>query len=167
MSRAAFALQLLLGHAGCGFQPALRDTAGQFDIAVPAIEGRDGQILRTALVQRVNRFNQPTVPAFVLELNLAVEAREVIRFDEADCAASGQDCAWLEIVAQTPVIIRANTLTHDNLMVWQGVAQGRADVRLAQLGWAGAPTLEQAKERALIQLADDIAVQIALALNRL
>ena len=52
-------------------------------------------------------------------------------------------------------------------MVWQGVARGRADVRLAQLGWAGAPTLEQAKERALIQLADDIAMQVGLALPRL
>jgi hypothetical protein len=167
MIRAAFALLMLLGLAACGFQPSLRDTSGQFDISIPAVEGRDAQILRAALVQRVNRFNQPKIPAFVLELNLAVEAREVVRFDEAACARTGQDCTWLEIVAQSPVIIRANSLSHSNLMVWQGMAQGRADVRLAQLGWAGAPTLEQAKERAVLQLADDIAAQIALALTRL
>lgn len=168
MIRAAFALLLLLlGLAACGFQPQLRDTSGQYDISIPAIEGRDGQVLRAALVQRINRFNQPKTPAFVLDLALVVQAREVVRFEEAGCAATGQDCTWLEIVAQTPVTIRANTLSHDNLLVWNGMARGRADLRLAQLGWAGQPTLEQAKERALIQLADDIAAQVGIALSRL
>ena len=168
MIRAGFALLLmLLGLAGCGFQPLLRDTSGQFDIAIPAIEGRDGQILRAALVQRINRFNQPATPAFVLDLALVVEAREVVRFDQTDCAASGQNCTWLEIVAFSPVTIRANTLSHSNLMVWQGVVRGRADVRLAQLGWAGAPSLDAAKAQALTQLADDIAAQVALALSQL
>ncbi|MAW52363.1 MAG: hypothetical protein CME01_06010 [Geminicoccus sp.] len=167
MNRAALALLMLLGLAACGFQPQLRDTSGQYDISIPALDGRDGQILRAALVQRVNRFNQPITPTYVLDLALAVEAREVVRFEQEGCAASGQNCTWLEIVAQSPVTIRANSLSHGNLMVWQGVARGRADVRLAQLGWAGAPTLEQAKERALIQLADDIAMQVGLALSRL
>ena len=63
MIRAAFAL-LLLGLAACGFQPQLRDTSGQYDISIPAIEGRDGQVLRAALVQRINRFNQPKTPAY-------------------------------------------------------------------------------------------------------
>lgn len=167
MVRAALALLMLVGLAACGFQPQLRDTSGQYDIAVPLIEGRDGQILRAALVQRVNRFNQPKVSTYILDLDLVVQAREVVRFEEAGCAGTGQDCTWLEIVAQTPVRIRANTLSHDNLLVWNGMARGRADVRLAQLGWAGQPTLEQAKERALIQLADDIAAQVGIALSRL
>lgn len=167
MVRAALALLMLVGLAACGFQPQLRDTSGQYDIAVPAIEGRDGQILRAALVQRVNRFNQPKISSYILDLDLVVQAREVVRFEDAGCAATGQDCTWLEIVAQTPVRIRANTLSHDNLLVWNGVARGRADVRLAQLGWAGQPTLEQAKESALIQLADDIAAQVGIALSRL
>lgn len=167
MVRAALALLMLVGLAACGFQPQLRDTSGQYDIAVPAIEGRDGQILRAALVQRVNRFNQPKISSYILDLDLVVQAREVVRFEDAGCAATGQDCTWLEIVAQTPVKIRANTLSHNNLLVWNGVARGRADVRLAQLGWAGQPTLEQAKERALIQLADDIAAQVGIALSRL
>lgn len=168
MIRAAgVALLLMLGLAACGFRPMLRDTTGQYDISIPAIEGREGQILRAALVQRVNRFNQPVTPAYVLDLQLAVQAREVVRFDDAACATTGQDCTWLEIVAQSPVTIRANTLSHSNLIVWQGVARGRADVRLAQLGWAGAPTLEAAKEQALVQLADDIAAQVHLGLSRL
>ena len=167
MIRAALALLMVVGLAGCGFQPQLRDTSGQYDIAVPALEGRDGQVLRAALVQRVNRFNQPKVSTYILDLELVVQAREVVRFEDAACAATGQDCTWLEIVAQSPVRIRANTLSHYNLLVWNGMARGRADVRLAQLGWAGQPTLEQAKERALIQLADDIAVQVGIALSRL
>ena len=49
-------LFLLLSLAGCGFQPQLRDSTGQYDIAIPSIAGRDGQVLRAALVQRLNRF---------------------------------------------------------------------------------------------------------------
>ncbi|MGB1155909.1 MAG: hypothetical protein ACPG42_03750 [Alphaproteobacteria bacterium] len=167
MIRVGVALLLFLGLAACGFQPQLRDTTGQYDISIPAIDGREGQILRAALVQRINRFNQPKTPAYVLDLALQVEAREVVRFDDASCAATGQDCTWLEITAVSPVVIRANTLRHSNLLVWRGQGVGRADLRLSQLGWAGAPTLEQAKEQALTQLADDIAAQVALALSKL
>ena len=167
MIRAAVALLLLLTLSACGFQPQLRDTTGQYDISIPAIEGRDGQLLRAALVQRINRFNQPKTPSYVLDLALTVRAREVVRFDTVDCAATGLDCTWLEIVAASPVVVRANSLRHANLIVWRGQAVGRADLRLSQLGWAGAPTLEQAQEQALIQLADDIAAQVALALSRL
>ena len=52
-------LFLLLSLAGCGFQPQLRDSTGQYDIGIPSIAGRDGQVLRAALVQRLNRFEQP------------------------------------------------------------------------------------------------------------
>ena len=54
-------LFLLLSLAGCGFQPQLRDTSGQYDIAVPALEGRDGQVLRSALVQRAGQAAQAAV----------------------------------------------------------------------------------------------------------
>ena len=63
---AAF-LFLLLSLAGCGFQPQLRDSTGQYDIAIPSIAGRDGQVLRAALVQRLNRFEQPRNPLYALE----------------------------------------------------------------------------------------------------
>ena len=167
MFRAAFALLLVLGLAACGFQPTLRDTSGQYDISVPLLDGRDGQLLRAALVQRINRFNQPKTPSFVLDLALQVEAREVVRFDDPNCAATGENCTWLEIAAVSPVIIRAGSLSHANLVVWEGQGRGRADLRLSQLGWAGQPTLEQAQEQAIEQLADDIAAQVAIALARL
>jgi hypothetical protein len=167
MIRAVVALMLMVGLAACGFQPSLRDTSGQYDISIPPLEGREGQILRAALVQRINRFNQPKTPTYVLDLALQVEAREVVRLDDATCAGTGSDCTWLEIVAFTPVQIRSNSLTYANLKVWDGQARGRADLRLSQLGWAGQPTLEQAQEQALVQLADDIAAQVAVALKRL
>lgn len=154
------------GLSACGFQPQLRDNSGQYDIGIPAIEGRDGQILRAALVQRLNRFEQPRAPAYLLDLDLKVEARTVVRLDQAACLRSRLDCTWVEVIAHSPVYVRSQTLIPAPRLLWTGHARGRADLRLQQVGWAAQPGVARAREQALLQLADDIAAQVAAALNR-
>ena len=166
MIRGLVALILVLGLAACGFQPQLRDNSGQYDIAIPALEGREGQILRAALVQRLNWFQQPRAPAFMLDLDVQVGARSLVSLDQAACLRTQADCGWLEVVASSPVQVRSVSLIPAPAVIWQGQARGRADVRLDQAGWAAQPSLQEAQEQALLHLADDIAAQVAAALNR-
>ena len=165
---AAF-LFLLLSLAGCGFQPQLRDSTGQYDIAIPAIPGLDGQVLRAALVQRLNRFEQPLNPLYALELKLSVDTDAVLALSPRTCLTDGRNCTWSEVEATARFQIRTTGAAGSGqaeAIVWQGFARGRSDQRRAQTGWRFSSAEEQAKTRALLQLADDLALQVSVALSQ-
>ncbi|MAH87973.1 MAG: hypothetical protein CMF26_05130 [Kiloniella sp.] len=172
---------LLVSLTGCGFQPQLRDNStGQYDIAIPLIPDRDGQILRAALVQRLNQIEQPRAPTYGLALQLRVETKDVANLDLSTCQTTGQstdrsdglNCDWQEVLALAHFEIRtinaaqgaASGTAEDGRTLWQGIARGRSDQREAQLGWRAVPAAELAREQALTQLADDMATQVVLAL---
>ncbi|MGB0745835.1 MAG: hypothetical protein ACPGSP_02550 [Alphaproteobacteria bacterium] len=162
-------LFLLLSLAGCGFQPQLRDSTGQYDIGIPSIAGRDGQVLRAALVQRLNRFEQPQNPLYALELQLSVDTDEVLALNPRACLTDGRNCSWSEVEATARFQIRTTGVAGSDqaeAIVWQGFARGRSDQRRAQTGWRFGSAAEEARTRALLQLADDLALQVSVALSR-
>jgi LPS-assembly lipoprotein len=152
----------LLG--GCGFHPLYARDSETGDstvnhlhaIRVAPLRDRVGQQLHNLLRNRLNPYGQPSAPAYVLDVSLRETVRELaLRTDETATRAD------LNIVA-------SYTLTRPGAsdVLFSGQSQSVNSYNILQSQFATQASENDARERSLRELSDDIRAQLAIYFTR-
>jgi LPS-assembly lipoprotein len=161
--RALLLLALVaLGPVGCGFSPLYARGGSGPDyitedlsrIRISAIKNRNGQQLRNALVQRLTPKGEPGDYLYTLSVELAESA--------SDLGYRRDNNATLGNLTMTATI----TLHGEGFNVHSGTATTVASFDYIGPRYASVAMERDAQERAIIQLADDIRGQVAVAIGR-
>lgn len=151
------AAALVIGGAltsGCGFRPvystgssgdAEQDLAA---IKIGIIEGRSGQILHNNLLDRFNPRGRPVKPLYTLATEIAVTATELGTQIDATTTRS-----------QVTVFAHANLHAFGEVTPFN--ARAVASFSTAQSDYASKVAEEEAIERSMRVIADDLRLQIA------
>lgn len=161
--RGAAALAAMGTLAGCGFQPVYARRPGGNDIAerlnqvaISNIPDRPGQILRNLLIDRFYITGRPADPEYRLSVNLtAREAKLGIRKDETATRAQ------LTLIARYVLQEQAT-----NQILLQTSSRAIVSYNILEDQYATLVTEEDAYERGLTRLSDDIATRISLYFTR-
>lgn len=159
-----------LGPAGCGFHAvhALPDAAeasadgraganlgGDLTrIRVDPIPNRMGQLVRNALVQRLSPRGEPADPAYHLDIHLAE--------NYADLGYRRDNYATLSNLTLTATF----SLQTDDLVLLSDTATTIVSFDSLGARYASVVIERDARERAAVQIADDIRSRLAAALQR-
>jgi LPS-assembly lipoprotein len=156
----------VLAISGCGYRPVYgeRSAATMGDsqrtslatIKVLGIADRRGQILRNLLLDRMTPQGEPPTPRYLL----AVTTTEARRF-----TASRPDGT----ATRADLIVTARYSLRDatsDLVVFSERSEGLATYNLLTARFASVASEDEARRRAVEQIADQMALQIALFLNR-
>jgi LPS-assembly lipoprotein len=164
LKRGALALAVAgaLALTGCGFRPLYGEgPAGPADeqlaeVRIGLIPDRSGQILRNFLIRRFNPEGRPATPVYGLDVALQ-ETQQDLNIQRDDTATR----ANLIIVAQyTLVDLSTGTqLTSEPVEVI-------TSYNILNDQYATLIVEEDARERALRQVSEDIRTRVALYLNR-
>jgi LPS-assembly lipoprotein len=162
--RAPAALAAALMLAGCGFHPlyAQRGSAPRInerleDVAVDIIPNRQGQILRNELLDRVTPRGAPSHPTYHLGIQLTESRQEfAIRTDETATRS--------DVILTAQFTLRRSA---DDKVVHQGIAVVRNSYDLLQNKFATLSAAEDARDRALTQLAEEIRTRLAIYFERI
>jgi len=160
--RAFLALAGLLPAAGlvlgaCGFQPLYGTTsAGQSvsnelaAVRIAPLQERNGQILHNLLRDRLNPYGQPVEPRYQLSIAVSQVSEETgIRRDEtASRAVLTLYAAYSLVDAQGAVLT-------------QGQARSSSAYNILDSSYASAVARQDAQERALTELAEDLKLRLA------
>lgn len=150
---------LALGLTGCGFEPmyakrgaptsAIADELA--GIRVAGIEDRQGQILRNALVSRLNPLGEPARQTHTLEVRLNSSQENMA--ERSDGKAS---LGRMQITANF-------RLTHvgGKSSSYSGTSRSIVSYRLLGPTYGSTAAERDAESRALTDLAEDIRVQVA------
>jgi LPS-assembly lipoprotein len=161
-SLAAVAAAALL-MSGCGYRPVYGDrsvaTAGAAPLGSVKVQGiadRRGQLLRNFLLDRMNPRGEPAAPRYVL----AVTTTEATRITDSrpDGTATRAD-----IVVFARYALRDAT---SDLLVFSDRGEAVATYNLLTARFASVASEDEARRRAMEELADQISLQVALFLNR-
>jgi LPS-assembly lipoprotein len=158
---AALAAALVL--PGCGFRPLYGERANAprisrqlADIGIDVIPNRPGQILRNELLDRISPQGTPAQPAFLLGVQLSEFRQDLaVRRDET--------------ATRTNVILSAQFALRrafDNQVVHGGIAVVRNSFDLLENKFATLAAEEDARARALRQLAEEIRTRLAIYFER-
>ena len=153
-----------IGLSGCGFQPLYGDRPGGSGVAadiatirVAPIADRTGQILRNALIDRLNPSGEPADPLYSLEVRLAVAKQELgIRKDET--------------ATRTSMRFRSTFRLRDSAsgaFVFSSRAAAITSYNIVDSEYATIASERAARRRGLILVADSIATRLAAYFNRL
>lgn len=159
---AAAALLLALVASGCGFQPlygeksdAAQATDELAQVKVNTIPDRNGQILHNLLLDRMNPKGRPGAPAYALDIQLT-EAKASIGIIKDNTATLAQ-------------LSSSATYTLYDLKKKAALQSGRArsftSYNIVQSNFATLAAEQDARERTLRELADDITTKIAVFLS--
>ncbi len=158
MSWSRRALLVALGAAplaGCGFRPLYAGrTAGEYDpmlaaIKVEPIADREGQILELALRERLNPRGAETPQRYTLQVSLALSRSDLGIQRNATSTRS-------EINA------RANYALSGDGVHFSGQSRTVSAFNLQNDAWAATVAEDDARERAIEELADAIVLQLSL-----
>lgn len=152
---------LLLG--GCGFRPLNGQSAqgregaaaGELsaalqEIRIAPLTGRPGQQMHNLLRDRLNPNGQPIQPAYLLRVTLEEEREEVnIRLDETATRVGLKLTAIFELTSQA---------TQDQVL--RGHTRVITSYNILQNKFATIASEQDARERALVRLADQIALRV-------
>ena len=158
---AAALLLIALAFSGCGFRPLYGDHTGSggetlAQIGVEQIPDRAGQKLRNMLLERLTPTGPPGNPAYVLSVSLDEARQELaIRKDETATRAN------LTVTAQ--FVLRA--LREPQLGTYAGVANSTNSYNVLRSEFATLSAENDARDRALRVLAEEIRIRIAAALQ--
>jgi LPS-assembly lipoprotein len=144
----------LYGEHGVAGSPSVRQILA--DVKVVSIADRRGQMLYNGLVDRLNQAGEPLSPRYTLVTRL----RESIRALE-----TRQDGT----VTRADVILTANFELRDTaseVVVFRERAESSVGFNLSTQRFAAVVSEDDARRRAVEQLADDITLQVALFVNR-
>lgn len=158
---AALAGALLL--AGCGFRPLYGDRATTpavgdklADVGIDIIPDRSGQILRNELLDRMTPRGSAGAPAYYLGVALTESRQEfAVRQDETATRSN-------VIFSARYALRRAS----DNQVVHGGIAITRNSYDLLQNKFATLSAEDDARTRALRQLAEEIRTRLAIYFER-
>jgi len=161
---ALLALALLApGLAGCGFQPvygrhglATAPSAQLNQVAIDPIPDRPGQTLRNLLIDRMYAGGRPADPAYRLAVQLTASEEELgIRKDATATRAR------LRLVASYELIDIATGQT-----VYRTFSRAVVSYNLLEAQYATLVAEQDAYERGLTELADDMRTRLALFFAR-
>lgn len=150
---------LALGLAGCGFEPMYAKRGAQTSVVadqlagirVAGIEDRQGQILRNALVSRMNPLGESARQTHTLEVFLN-SAQENMAERNDGKASLGR----MLIIANFRLIG-----TGDKASSYSGTSRSIVSYRLLGPTYGSTAVERDAENRALVDLAEDIRTQIA------
>ncbi len=157
------ALALLLALAACGFEPLYgnREQPGDavfndfHQTKVATIPERSGQMLRNALLDRMNYRGEPAQPAYELKIDLDETRRDVlVRSDEVATAADLTLAARYRLVS-----------TADGRTLNEGTARSIVRYNVLASPYATLSSAEDARRRATVQLAEDIRARLGVYFN--
>lgn len=151
---------LALGPVGCGFQPMYAKPQGQAaspastqlaGIYVAGIEDRSGQILRNALVQKINPLGEPRQRLYKLTIKLSASQEQLAE------SSDGKATLGRYFVRATFNLTDAN----GERQLFDGNSRSVASYRLLGPRYSSTATERDAQERALADVAEDIRTQLA------
>ncbi len=157
---AAILVLLAAGLSACGYKP-LYGKSGviQQDMAqvrVGQIPNREGQILRNALLDRINPGGQPGAAPYSLRVEYSESLSQLaIRQDETATRAN--------LRISVNFILREAA---SGLVVFRGRSRRTASYNIVQSDYANVVARRTAQRRAAHLVADDIATRLALYFNR-
>jgi len=146
------------GLAGCGFEPLLgggRDSADAIEqlsaIRIEPIPDRSGQVLRNALLDRLTPQGQATGARYVLRIRLS-EPRQSILLRRDD------------IISRSSYSAQASYELRDaqGQRLFSGSSSFTTDYEVASSEFATRTSLENARDRVMELVANDIRNQLAL-----
>lgn len=161
--KALFSGLLLALLAGCGFQPvygkysAAGVAAAELqDVRIRAIPDRHGQMLTNKLVDRMYTTARPKNPRYELETVLTMQERE-LGIQKDATATRGE------------LLTTANVAIYDietQAELYRTTVRTRVAYNILQGQYGNLIGRENAYERALNDVADDVVTRVALFLNR-
>ncbi|MGE0745067.1 MAG: LPS assembly lipoprotein LptE [Rhodospirillales bacterium] len=152
-----------LSLGGCGFRPLYGERAAApeigeklADVGVDIIPDRSGQILRNELLDRMTPRGAPGAPAYHLGVALTESRQEfAIRQDETATRSN--------VIFSARFALRRAS---DNQVIHGGIAVVRNSYDLLQNKFATLSAEEDARTRALRQLAEEIRTRLAIYFER-
>jgi LPS-assembly lipoprotein len=160
------AASALLMLSGCGYKPVYGEQsaavsgdgarANLASVKILGVADRRGQLLRNYLLDRMTPRGEPAQPRYILSIT-SNEARRITD-SRADGTATRADL----IIAARYNLRDATT----DLVVFSERSQGLATYNLLTARYASVASEDEARRRAVEQVADEIALQVALFLNR-
>jgi len=154
------ALLALIGFsplvAGCGFRPLYGESGGAADqrlasVRVAPLADRTGQTLHNYLRDRLNPYGQPGTPTYELKVTLTQEERDLgVLEDETASRAS----MTLTLTYQLLALSNGAPVTQGN-----SVAIASYDILADR--YASQVSKQDALDRALAQLAEDVKLRLA------
>ncbi len=156
-SRRSLLIALAAALGGCGFHPLYGGrTAGAYDpdlaaIKVASIPDRDGQILALALREKLNPRGADLPVRYTLRTNIAV-TRGDLGIERNATSVRGQ----IEIVAHYDLIGPGGAI------LLHGRSHTISAFNIVQDGYATKVAEDDARERALNDVSDDIVMNLAL-----
>lgn len=153
-------LAAMAGLAACGYKPlygqkgAIRRHMGQ--VKIDPIASRQGQILRNALLDRINPDGAPGAAPYRLKINYSESLSQVaIRRDEAATRANLRISVNFEL--------RENA---SGVVVFRGRSRRTSSYNIVTSDYANVVARRAAQRRAADLIAEDIATRLALYFNR-
>ncbi len=149
--------------AACGFEPLLRRTGDSADgieqlasIRIEPIPDRSGQVLRNALLDRLTPQGQTQASRYVLRIRLQ-EPRQTILLRRDD------------IISRSSYSAQASYELRDaqGQRVFSGTSSFSTDYEIATSEFATRTSLENARDRVMELVANDIRNQLALGFRQL
>lgn len=167
--RRGAALCVLIGFAaallgGCGYRPLYgnpgigSEAGGDLaDVGIAPIADRRGQILHNALRDRMNPAGQPTAPKYLLRITLQERRAELgIRIDETATRANLLFAASFQLIE-----------TETGAMITQGRSTATTSFNILTEEYGTIRAEDDARQRGVQLIAENIEMQVALYLNRL
>lgn len=150
---------LVLGLAGCGFEPMYAKRGAQTSavadelagIRVAGIEDRQGQILRNALVSRLNPLGEPARQTHTLDVHL--DSSQENMAERSDGKASLGRMMINATFRLTSVDGKSSS--------YSGTSRSIVSYRLLGPTYGSTAVERDAENRALVDLAEDIRSQVA------
>ncbi len=162
---ASLAAAAVLTLSGCGYRPVYGErsaaaadgaTANLGSVKVLGIADRRGQLLRNYLLDRMTPRGEPATPRYLLAVTTIESTR--ITDSRPDGTATRAD-----------VVVSARYVLRDaasDLVVLSDRSDAVASYNLLTARFASVASEDEARRRAVEQLADQISLQVALFLNR-
>lgn len=155
-----------LASSGCGYRPVYGEQsvatapdgarANLAAIKILGIADRRGQLLRNFLLDRMTPRGEPATPRYVLAVTTS-EARRITD-SRPDGTATRAD-----IVVTARYSLRDAT---SDLVVFTERSEAVATYNLLTARFASVASEDEARRRAVEQIADELSLQVALFLNR-
>ncbi|WP_298380656.1 LPS assembly lipoprotein LptE [Azospirillum sp.] len=156
----ALALVIL---SACGFQPLYGDksygagaTEKLNDVDIGGIPDREGQKLRNLLIDRFYPTGRPSSTRYRLEVSLSATEQKLALQKDASAVR-----AQLNVTAPYRLIDTTN-----GAVVFASSARTIISYNVIEQHYAGVLTVENAYDRALLEISNDITTRIAMHLGR-
>lgn len=160
-------LLLLTLTAACGFQPVYADKAFRYNddghadeklqnVRLLPLADRSGQRLQNMLIDRMYRSGYPKQPPYALEITLHSEERELGIQKDATATRA-------ELIMTANMVLRKSD---DYSELYRTIVRTRVSYNILEAQYGTLVARENADDRGLTQLADEIVNRLSLYFSR-